>query len=216
MSLFLKKYKRFALALSCFAMFVWLFLGAGTSLAWFTDSDEELNNIFHFAEFDLEVSYRRPGDTNWKLLEGSTEVFDKNALYEPGYTQVVYLKVDNLGDVPFDFETAVSVTDFTVAINFFGQRFHLQDYLRFGLTVADSEAEMEASVATRQQAAEIAGQKLSNYSTEAASLAAKGTKYIALVVRMPEEVNNHANYRGNTVPKVELGIIVRATQQKEQ
>lgn len=215
MTSFLKKYKRFALALSCFALIVWLFLGAGTSLAWFTDTDEELNNIFHFAEFDLDVSYRRPGDPNWKPLEAATEVFDKEALYEPGYTQVIYLRVDNLGNVPFDFSTAVSVTDYTVATNIFGNRFHLQDYLRFGLTVADTEAAMEETVSTREKADEIANDKLSNYATQAAPLAANSTKYIALVVRMPKEVNNHANYRGDKIPRVELGIIVRATQQNE-
>lgn len=37
---------------------------------------------------------------------------------------------------------------------------------------------------------------------------------MALVVRMPEEVGNEANYRGDDIPKVELGIIVKADQQK--
>jgi hypothetical protein len=36
--------------------------------------------------------------------------------------------------------------------------------------------------------------------------------YAALVVYMPEEVNNVANYRGASVPKVKLGITVHAQQ----
>ena len=74
---------------------------------------------------------------------------------------------------------------------------------------------MEETVSTREKADGIANDKLSNYSTQAAPLAANSTKYIALVVRMPKEVNNHANYRGDKIPRVELGIIVRATQQNE-
>ena len=53
-------------------IFLWLIMGAGTSLAWFTDRDDELNNIFHFAEFDLVVEYR---DENgiYQDLEAATE-----------------------------------------------------------------------------------------------------------------------------------------------
>ena len=40
------------------------------------------------------------------------------------------------------------------------------------------------------------------------------SKDIALIVRMPEEVDNFANYRGTIVPKVELGITVKAEQIK--
>ena len=37
----------------------------------------------------------------------------------------------------------------------------------------------------------------------------------ALIVRMPEEVGNVANYRGDTVPEVDLGITVKADQIKK-
>ena len=44
-------------------------------------------------------------------------------------------------------------------------------------------------------------------------MGAEETAYVALIVRMPEEVDNQANYRGEVVPEVDLGLIVRATQQ---
>ena len=46
-----------------------------------------------------------------------------------------------------------------------------------------------------------------------AELEAKDTVYMAVIVCMPEEVGNEANYRGTVVPRVELGLIVSATQQ---
>ena len=150
-----RSFKRIALSLSLFMIFMWLILGTGTSLAWFTDRDEELNNIFHFAEFDLIVEYRDE-DGNYQDLEAATKVFDDEALYEPGYVQVVYLRVKNNGNVPFKFKTAVSVTDYTEAINFFGQKFHLQDYLKFGIAVADSEVELDAVVGPREHAETLA------------------------------------------------------------
>ena len=204
-------YKRIALALSLCALILWGILGAGTSLAWFSDTSPELNNIFHFAEFDLVVSHRLT-DGKWEEVDSQTKIFDEKALYEPGYVQVVYLKVENKGTVPFEFLTSVNVNGCIEATNVFGQRFMLQDYLKFGITTADTEEAMKNSVPNREKAVEIADMPLKNYDTETAELTPKATKYITLIVRMPEEVSNIANYRGDTVPEVELGITVKADQ----
>jgi len=208
-----KPYKRIALAFSICAMFVWTLLGTGASLAWFADTSEEVTNIFHVADFDLEVSHRTDSGT-WESIDGKTDIFDDEALYEPGYVQVVYLKVENTGDRAFDFYTAVTVLGSTTATNVFGQHFWLHEHLKFGVAIAQSEAEMDEMVSTRAKANEIATMKLQNYDTNVAPLEPGEDAYLALVVRMPEEVGNEANYRGDVVPKVELGIIVKADQQK--
>ena len=207
-------YKQIALALSLCALIVWCILGTGASLAWFTDTSPEINNIFHFSEFDLVVSHRLT-DGKWEEVDGQTKIFDEEALYEPGYVQVVYLKVENKGTVPFEFYTSVNVNGCIVATNVFGQEFMLQDYLKFGVTTADSEDAMKNSVPDREKAVEIADMPLHNYDTETAVLNPGATKYIALIVRMPEEVGNVANYRGDTIPEVDLGITVKADQIKK-
>ena len=204
-------YKQIALALSLCALIVWCILGTGASLAWFTDTSPEINNIFHFSEFDLVVSHRLT-DGKWEEVDGQTKIFDEEALYEPGYVQVVYLKVENKGDRDFKFSTAVNVNGCIVATNVFGQDFMLQDYLKFGIKTADTEEEMKNSIPDREKAVEIADMPLHNYDTETAVLNPGATKYIALIVRMPEEVGNVANYRGDTVPEVDLGITVKADQ----
>lgn len=208
-----KHYKKIALALSLCILVIWGILGTGASLAWFTDTSENVVNIFHFAEFDLEVSHRLD-DGTWESIDGKTDIFEDNALYEPGYVQVVYLKVENKGDVAFDFHTAVSVINSSTAKNKFGQEFWLHEYLKFGIAYADSESEMEELVSTREKAVAIATMKLQNYDTDVASLEAGSTVYMALVVRMPKEIGNEANYQGTTIPKVDLGLIVKAEQQK--
>lgn len=206
------RYKKIALSVSLVLLLLWGVLGTGASLAWFVDTDGEVKNVFHFAEFDLEVSHRLE-DGTWETVSQDTKIFDDEALYEPGYTQVVYLKIENKGTVPFDFKTAVTVTDYTLATNVFGQSFQLQDYLKFGLTTADTEQALQVKVADRNLANKVATMPLSNYATEVASLDAKGTVYMAIVVRMPEDVSNVANYRGDMIPRVNLGLIVTATQQ---
>ena len=211
-----KNYTRALLVLSAVIMVVWGLMGAGTSLAWFTDTDEVVENVFHFADFEVQAEYRDKNGT-WKSIEGDTAIFDKDALYEPGYTEVIYLRVTNKGDVPFDFKTAVMVTDYSEPTNIFGQRFHLQDYLSFGLTPpVSSEKEMDALVADRELAMAYATMELSNYAIEVAELDDGQTVYMALVVHMPKEVGNAANYIGDTVPKVFLGLIVTATQQTKE
>lgn len=207
--------KKIAFVLSIGLILLWMILGAGTSIAWFSDSTPEMQNVFHFADFELAVSYRQ-ADGSYQEIAADTKIFDENALYEPGYVQVVYLKVENKGSVPFDFHTAVNVTGYTVAENVLGDPFILQDYLLFGLVTERDEAALEALVGTREQACALANLELNQYASEVASLDAGKTAYIAVIVRMPENVDNRANYRGDVVPEVNLGLIVSATQQGGQ
>ena len=208
-------YKRIALALSLCVLLIWAILGTGASLAWFTETSPEINNIFHFAEFDLVVS-QRLNDGKWEEVDSKTKIFNEEALYEPGYVQVVYLKVENKGTVPFKFDTAVNVNGCIKATNVFGQPFMLQEYLKFGLATANTEEEMKNSIPDRDAAVEIANEPLHNYYKSGSFELTPGkTKYIALIVRMPEEIGNVANYRGDIVPEVDLGITVKADQIKK-
>ncbi len=214
-----KPYKKIALTLSLCAILLWSILGTGASLAWFVDASPEINNIFHFADFELTVSYLDE-NKDWAKIEGDTKIFDENALYEPGYVQVVYLKVHNEGTMPFRFSTAVNVNGCSTATNVFDQPFMLQDHLRFGVITELTEGEILggdidrefAKEKTDKTVKEIADMPLHKYDTDAATLQAGGDAFIALVIYMPEEVGNVANYRGETVPEVELGITVKAEQ----
>ena len=208
-----KLYKKLILTLSLCAILLWVILGASASLAWFTDTSPKLENIFHVAQFELEVSYRLE-DGTYAKMDSQTYIFDDSALYEPGYVQVVYLKIENKGTVPFDLKAAVSVNDYTTAVNVYGRTFNIQDHLRFGAVFADTEAELENDVSTRLLAEKQANMPLNNYSKDIKPLEAGGESYMALIVRMPREVGNEANYRGDVLPRVDLGVIITATQQK--
>ena len=86
---------------------------------------------------------------------------------------------------------------------------HMDVFLPNGYT----EEEMKNSIPDRDAAVEIANEPLHNYYKSGSFELAPGkTKYIALIVRMPEEIGNVANYRDDTEPKVELGITVKADQ----
>lgn len=210
-----KRLTKIALVISACLMIVWCILGTGSSIAWFVDESPEVKNIFNIGEFDLVVSHKT--DTGYEEIKDDTKVFDDEALYEPGYVQVVYLKIENKGTVPFDYNLSVipNLDTIVMAKNVYGNDIYLPDYLKFGVVFADSEAELEQIIATRELTKEQAQADfpLSTYTTESNNLEEGGVKYAAVIVRMPEEVGNIANYRGDTPPSVELGIIVKAVQE---
>jgi predicted ribosomally synthesized peptide with SipW-like signal peptide len=207
-----KQYKTIALALSLCVIFLWTMLGTGISLAWFNDTSTDTKNIFHVANFDLAVSYKdKSGE--WIPVDGSTSVFDDDAIYEPGYAQVVYLKVENKGDCDFQFQSAVSVDKYTEAINRLGQPFSLHEHLKFGAVFSESEQAAADEVKDRDDASRIATMKLSNYWDKSTTIEAGGVTYMAMVVYMPIEIGNESNYYGDVIPKIELGLVFNATQQ---
>lgn len=205
-----KPYKKIALTVSLCVLIVWAVLGTGASLAWFTDTAPEIKNIINMADFDAEVLFKNE-DGVYEPIDGRTDIFGDEALYEPGYTQVVYFKINNNGDLPFRYQTAVIIDSFVSGTNVFGGKFNLQEHLKFGLVTADSETELTEKLSTRAKAQALATLPLNNYDTYD-TLGAGQTAYMALVIYMPEAVGNDANYRGLPVPEVKLGISVNATQ----
>lgn len=206
---------------------LWGVLGTGTSIAWFMDETPKLVNTFDFGELDLEVYYKvtnAQGIDEWMRVNEKTEVFDSEALYEPGYTQVVYLKIVNEGEVEFDYKLSVDMIDFVPGVNEAGQPIYLPNYLKFGALIAEDEKSLDREVA-RVIATEDLDKgdtparemlPLNTYSSSIGQLEAQAEEdsenYAALILYMPEEVGNEANYRGDDIPKVDLGITVFATQ----
>ena len=215
-ALYRKKWTKAALAFSVCLFILWWALGTGATLAWFSDADM-VRNEFQIGLLDLDVSYKNDIVTDYMPLKGATKVFNDQALYEPGYTQVVYLEIENNGDMDFQYKLAVTVKDFTNGKNAWGEEIYLPNYLCYGVVFAESEAELRAMVGDRLKAKSHAESewgalgtwsKVSPYTFEVG----EEPHYAALIIYMPEEVGNAANYRGFQQPQVELGITVYAQQ----
>lgn len=198
-----------ALVVSILLIALWILLSTNASLAWF-QADDTLVNSLYFGNFDVNVYYKT-GD-GYEPVDNETRVFSDEALYEPGYTQVVYLKIENAGTVDFDYAMSVipDLANVVVGKNEMGGDIFLPDHLNFGLVFDSTEEGLMEKTADRDLARTCATQKLSNYE-EGGSLAAGSSDYCALVLYMPEEVANEANYRGDTVPSAKVGISVLAT-----
>lgn len=194
-----------ALVLTC-AMLI------GTTFAWFTDSVKSGKNKIVAGNLDVELEYATVDENgtlqDWKTVEGVDNLFNPDALWEPGHAEVVYLKVRNAGTLALKYNFAMNIASETTATSVLGNQFKLSQYLKYGMV-----AEQDTPFADRSAAIAAVTEPttLSDYSKDG-NLLPDGEEYVALVVYMPEEVGNEANYRGDVIPQIELGVTLIATQ----
>ncbi len=200
-----------ALGSSVLALFLCFAMLLGTTFAWFTDSVTSANNIITAGNLDVELEYWKDG--KWNDVKGASDILT-NELWEPGTTQVAYLRVKNAGSLAFKYQLGINIVSETFGTNKAKQPIILSDYIQFGV-VEGVNGESNA-YATREDAVNAIGtnaKKISAGYTKAASMESDDQLYLALVVWMPETVGNEANaIDENSRPKIELGINVVATQ----
>ena len=207
-----------ALLTSVLALVLSLAMLAGTTFAWFTDTASTGVNRIVSGNLDVGLQYwgvGEDGQKTWLTAENSEELFDKNALWEPGYTQIVYLKVANNGNLALTYAMQITPVHETVGVNVDGEEFKLSDYIKFGWTTFTAD-ENGTPVALGREAAQTGvgdGAQLGTtlHRQAAEPLAAGAEELVALVAWMPEDVGNEANY-STVQPTIELSLKVLATQ----
>ena len=127
--------------LLCFSMLI------GTTYAWFTDSVTSANNIIKSGNLDVELYYQVEGQSDWTKVTADTNVFMENALWEPGHTEVVKLKVVNEGSLALKYTLGVNIASETGSVNVAGQNFLLSDYIKFGIVDGAQTYTREQAVA---------------------------------------------------------------------
>lgn len=207
-----------ALLTSVLALVLSLAMLAGTTFAWFTDTASTGVNRIVSGNLDVGLQYwgvGEDGQKTWLTAENSEELFDENALWEPGYTQIVYLKVKNGGNLALTYAMQITPVHEQLGINVDGEEFKLSDYIQFGwavITVGEDDtfqfADRDAARAAVGEGVHL-GEELRRQAE--LPLKAGAEELVALVAWMPEDVGNKANYR-NVAPSIELSLKVLATQ----
>ena len=124
----------------------------GSTFAWFTDSVSSAVNIIQSGNLDVELEYSTDL-TNWQTVTSTTNVFKDGALWEPGYTEVVYLRVSNKGSLALKYKLGINVVSETNGVNQAGDTFKLSDSIMYGVesvnaVYADRDAAIDAVKAT--------------------------------------------------------------------
>ena len=207
-----------ALLTSVLALVLSLAMLAGSTFAWFTDTASTGVNRIVSGNLDVGLQYwgvGEDGKKTWLTAENSEDLFDKNALWEPGYTQIVYLKVKNNGNLALTYAVQITPVHETVGVNVDGEEFKLSDYIKFGWTTFTADGD-GAPVALDREAAQTGvgdGAQLGTtlHRQAAEPMEAGAEEMVALVAWMPENVGNEANY-STVQPTIELSLKVLATQ----
>ena len=210
-----RKTTRRALFMSVISLMLCCAMLVGTTFAWFTDEVTSVNNIIKAGNLDVELYYKNGANGSYAAV-GSDPLFS-SSLWEPGHVEMVNLKVSNLGTLALKYQLNVSVINEKGGINKAGEDFLLSDYIRYAVLDGDNYATREAAVAAAGQGTAVNGLNWTESGTlyPKADAAAKQEKesYVTLVVWMPENVGNEANYKtGTNAPEITLGINLYATQ----
>ena len=201
---------RKALVASVVSLLLCVSMLVGATFAWFTDTVESANNIIKSGNLDIVLDYW-DGDS-WETVEGKSDILSED-LWEPGYVDVAYLRLKNAGSLALKYQLGVNIVSETAGVNKAEQSFLLSDYIYFD--VIEGVNGETGAFADRAAAMAVATQdtKISAGYAKAATLEAGSEDlYLALVAHMPTTVGNEANHDGETVPQIDLGINVFATQ----
>ena len=205
--------KRSLLA-SVFALVLCVVMLVGSTFAWFTDTASTGVNKIQAGNLDVKLMYSTDM-VEWKEATDQTKLFDDKALWEPGYTQVVYLKIVNAGNLALKYEAGFS-KNYTSnrGKNVNGDWYRVDNYLKIGTAetatkFANREAVWSAIAATEKTLAKDV-MLTDGWITLKAG---ESSKPFAVAIYMPTSVGNEANASKHRPSSVSgLGIEVRATQ----
>ena len=212
-----KNTTRNALFTSVISLLLCVSMLVGTTFAWFTDSVVSGNNQIIAGNLDIDVMYANTPDGTYTSIENVADLFvapngATKGLWEPGHTEVAYLKVVNNGTLALKYQFKVDAASEVIGKSVLGDDIKLSEILKFAATDPADAAPAEYTRASAQAAAEASGSNLLGYTTSTKTLAPGDSQYITLVVYMPETTSNEANYRGNAVPTINFKLTALATQ----
>lgn len=215
-----KRSAKKALILSVLSLLLCCAMLIGTTFAWFTDSVTSANNTIVAGNLDVELEYLDNG--TWKKVTETTNVFMENALWEPGRTEVVYLRISNQGTLALEFNLGVRIANEIYGTNVAGEELRLSEYIEYDVVedvTTPYATREEARTAAKDDTTTAPARLHTGTYSEKGKLYPVGNpdggateKYLAMVVYMPESIGNEANYRGTPVPTIELGLYLNATQ----
>ena len=209
-----KKSKRNVFISAILTIAMCLSLMAGGTYAWFTDTASTAVNKIQSGNLDVKLEYSADCAA-WANVTEDTKVFQENTSWEPGRTEIVYLRVTNAGNLAMKYSVGMYNLYDSTGKNVAGVKYRLSDFVKLG------SAETSEAYADRQTAIDAVSDTadtlyhIGDKGIIGASLKANESKTYAMVLYMPTEVGNEANPKNNDpywAAKVSFGISVYATQ----
>ncbi len=210
----MKKSMKRTLALSVLSLVLCMAMLVGTTFAWFTDTATTGVNKIQAGNLDVKLMYSTDMQT-WKEATSTTQLFDDNALWEPGHTEVVYLKVVNNGNLALKYNVATNSFDMERGKNADGKLFYIDQYLKIGTAETQTAFESRTAAIDAIAANEHTMGKEIQISDGWTTLnAGAESNPFAVVLYMPTTVGNEANnVQSWRKPSLKgVGLVINATQ----
>ena len=226
-----------ALVSSALAIIMCVAMLIGATFAWFTDTASTGVNKIQAGNLDIKVEYAKEkmnddgtlaGElTDWTPIDNATNVFDSNALWEPGRTEYVVFRITNNGNLALKYQLSLETLAQKPGINKAGEEFYLADYLCASAKVNVGPGEIGSGVSTlgafmtKLNDLGVAGVKnvldpeyhpLTDATVNGTLLPGK-TNCVPMAIWMPTSVGNEANaISPDKAATIDFGINVVATQ----
>ena len=231
------KSKKSALLLSFTSLLLCFAMLAGSTFAWFTDTATTGVNKIVAGNLDITVEYAKEkmnadgtlaGElTDWAPIDNATNVFDSNALWEPGRTEYVVFRITNNGNLALKYKLSLETLAQKPGTNKANKQFYLADYLCASAKVDVGPGEIGSGVSTlgafmtKLNDLGVAGVQnvldpeyhpLTDATVNGTLLPGK-TNCVPMAIWMPTSVGNEANaIDSENAATIDFGITVVATQ----
>ncbi len=200
-----KKTTKRALAMSFVSVFLCVCMLVGTTFAWFTDSVTSSNNVIKSGTLDVTMEWADgktdPANTTW--TDASKGAIFNNDLWEPGYTEVRHIKIENKGTLALKYQLSITaegeVTDLADVIDVY--------YLDPAEKIAD-RTELDDSFKIGTLSAVLANID-STASTTMGELLAGDNHTVTIALKMKEDATNE--YQGLSIGS-DFSVVLMATQ----
>lgn len=203
-----------ALLTSVLAMAVCLAMLVGSTFAWFTDTATTGINKIQSGNLDVELEYSKDF-AEWKKVDNTTKVFEDSTEWEPGRTEVVYLRVKNAGNLALKYTLGLGNVYESRGKNVAGDFYYLSNFVKMGAVEATGAYENRAAAIGAVEPVADTFKVLGEKGVVGATLNSGAAKTYAMVVYMPTEVGNEANPKNKDpywAAKLSFGVSVNASQ----
>ena len=203
-----------ALLTSVLAMAVCLAMLVGSTFAWFTDTATTGINKIQSGNLDVELEYSKDF-AEWKKVDNTTKVFEDSTEWEPGRTEIVYLRVKNAGNLALKYTLGLGNIYERKGKNVAGNFYFLSNFVKMGAVEATAAFENRAAAIGAVEPVADTFKALGEKGVVGATLNSGAAKTYAMVVYMPTEVGNEANPKNKDpywAAKLSFGVSVNASQ----
>ncbi len=213
------KHTKKALCLSMLSILLCLSMLVGSTFAWFTDTASTGVNTIVAGNLDIALYEGTQTVENGKVtavdyaneVSATKPLFKEGVLWEPGHTEVAYLKLENKGSLALKYKLTVQVNNEVVGTSVTDKEIHLSQVLKYdvvniteGQYFQDRDAALAAVTEDKTLAIETIPGEMQAHAP---------AQYMAIIVYMPTGVDNDANHKtGTQPPSIQLGVTLAATQ----